>query len=51
MGGFVEVKILHDMKYIYFCHENLGRVHYIGCTAKSFFSMRYLEGARQRKNA
>jgi hypothetical protein len=51
MGGFVEVKILHDMKYIYFCRENLRHVHYIGCTEKSFFSMRYLEGARQRKNA
>jgi hypothetical protein len=51
MGGFVEVKILHDMKYIYFCRENFRHVHYIGCTEKSFFSMRYLEGARQRKNA
>jgi hypothetical protein len=36
---------------VFAVHQNLCRAFFVGRTAKSLFAVRFLSGARQRKNA
>jgi hypothetical protein len=50
VGGQL-IRGVHYRKHTFVVRENLCRAFYFGCTTKSSFAMRILQGARLRKNA